>query len=529
MSTLYLFSDTNLLLQCRTLEELDWSRWSSFDEVRVVVSSPVLKEIDYRKNKGNDRVSSRARAASSLFRAMLESGPKTIKEKDPSVVLCIETGHLPSKTLASRLDYGQRDDQLIGVLHEFISQQIDVDARLLTHDTTPLYTARGVGLVAEIIPDEWLLPPEKSEQEKEMAKLRADLARLKKAEPNFSGRLLDSDQNEVKSYTANYTLFEKLTESEVEYFITRLTDAFPLEADFGPSEPTQREVKSSFPSLPARIEEFVPATEEEIESYREERYPRWVNDCRQLLASLHRKLQQSTAPLTFTFLVQNNGIRPAEDALITITAKGNFRIRPPKNNDENANGNKAAVSQEGANFTLPMPPDAPRGHWKSQKDSFQRLSDSLATFSSYNLFGGGSVFNNNAAGRSLFDSRHELLAQGFPHLPHHDPNAFYYRSGRPSKPQTNFRLECDQWRHGTEEESFSGRIEIGRDAESIEGALECRIQAKNLSDAAVVLVPVRIQISRMKAVLRAEELVASRIKFAGIVGNQRSGGQGPSD
>ena len=53
-SILYFFVDTNLFLQCRQLEQLDWSPWDSFEEVRLIVSKAVLREIDYRKNKGSD-------------------------------------------------------------------------------------------------------------------------------------------------------------------------------------------------------------------------------------------------------------------------------------------------------------------------------------------------------------------------------------------------------------------------------------------------------------------------------------------
>ena len=30
--TLYLFPDTNLFIQCRPLEQLDWSEWEEFEE-----------------------------------------------------------------------------------------------------------------------------------------------------------------------------------------------------------------------------------------------------------------------------------------------------------------------------------------------------------------------------------------------------------------------------------------------------------------------------------------------------------------
>jgi len=39
---LYLFPDTNLLIQCLPLEQLDWERWKEFDEIDLIVSRPVL-------------------------------------------------------------------------------------------------------------------------------------------------------------------------------------------------------------------------------------------------------------------------------------------------------------------------------------------------------------------------------------------------------------------------------------------------------------------------------------------------------
>ena len=51
-SVVYLFVDTNLLVQCCSLGNLDWSDWNEFDEVRLIVSKPVQREIDHLKNRG---------------------------------------------------------------------------------------------------------------------------------------------------------------------------------------------------------------------------------------------------------------------------------------------------------------------------------------------------------------------------------------------------------------------------------------------------------------------------------------------
>ena len=38
---LYLFPDTNLFIQCLPLQQIDWTLWSDFDEVHLLVSRPV--------------------------------------------------------------------------------------------------------------------------------------------------------------------------------------------------------------------------------------------------------------------------------------------------------------------------------------------------------------------------------------------------------------------------------------------------------------------------------------------------------
>jgi hypothetical protein len=72
-----IFPDTNAFVQCRPLEQVDWSVWKDFDEVHLIVSRPVQSEIDNQKSKGSDRLGRRGRVASSLFREVICAGPAT--------------------------------------------------------------------------------------------------------------------------------------------------------------------------------------------------------------------------------------------------------------------------------------------------------------------------------------------------------------------------------------------------------------------------------------------------------------------
>jgi hypothetical protein len=74
-------------------------------------------------------------------------------------------------------------------------------------------------------------------------------------------------------------------------------------------------------------------------------------------------------------------------------------------------------------------------------------------------------------------------------------------------PGAEFSLECEQWRHGVEPESFRGEIHFDTDGAEIAGALECRIHAENLSDLTTVVVPVRINVRRVRSYDAAKNLV----------------------
>jgi hypothetical protein len=72
---------------------------------------------------------------------------------------------------------------------------------------------------------------------------------------------------------------------------------------------------------------------------------------------------------------------------------------------------------------------------------------------------------------------------------------------------TEFSLECKQWRHGVEPGVFAGQMSFGSKDATVSGALECRIHAGNASEVAVKLVPIRVQLTHVKAYVVAQELV----------------------
>jgi hypothetical protein len=86
-------------------------------------------------------------------------------------------------------------------------------------------------------------------------------------------------------------------------------------------------------------------------------------------------------------------------------------------------------------------------------------------------------------------------------------------------------LECAQWRHGLEPEQFEFELDFDRSQSStIQGALEYRIHAENLSGIKKLIVPVRITIRDERAYEAAEGLVDQLTgrRTAAAVGGDRN-------
>ena len=177
--------------------------------------------------------------------------------------------------------------------------------------------------------------PETDEAEKRLKAVQADLKRYKSSEPcislEFEGAAKDS-----YTLTGDYVVYSELTEDEVEALTRTLQTRLPEQTDFDAKEPKKTSPRdggkigtidvASF-SFELR-QSFTPASKEEVNQYKKE-YAGWIEGCRELLRTLHIRLQFCQPPLRLAALLSNVGSRPAENALVTFSANGHFLIQPP--------------------------------------------------------------------------------------------------------------------------------------------------------------------------------------------------------
>ena len=492
---LYLFPDTNLFIQCRPIAEIPWSDLGDFDEIRLVVCRPVMREIDNQKNRGNDRVGQRARTTYKLFRHIIASdlNYQVVNEGKPVVKIHLEASLLPSPELKDHLDYNKPDDEIIGCLHSFQHDNENKDVQLLTHDGGPMMTAKFVGLGFVPIDDNWLLAPENSQSERELARLRNRVTQLEEAEPQVHLKCVDERGEELECLRIEYLVHNRLTEDDVAALLQSLQDRFPPAEDFGSREPEVRQVPGVVAKALGAMQRYTPASDALIDKYLNEDYPKWIKECENMFVTLHEILQQDSRQLVLSFVAINFGTRPAKDVLLQIEAKGAVEVCVPFEDDEKDDEEETVTS-----LRLSPPPRPPRGRWKSAPSSLRFLGANTPNIAS--VLSSARRFPSPV-------TRPVLALPGGPLDRRRDPNAFYYKPSRPRDPVESFSLECEQWRHGTGDEYFDVQVSADLSEDNIEGVVECSIHAENLSSPLRLVIPVRIAIKRVSARNHAERLI----------------------
>jgi hypothetical protein len=485
-AVLHVFPDTNVFIQCTQLAAVDWSLLGDWEYIEVVVCAPVQAELDALKGKGNGRQASRARNANSLLGKLLEPGVEHLVLSDkPRVHVTVRVELVPDAEAAGTLP-NTRDNELVTTALAYQRAHSEVEVRLLTNDNGPMFSAKRVGLTYIKVPSAWRLPPEPDESEKREAMLKERVAQLERSEPSFE-TVLTGYMGE--RFEASVTLYEALSDTQVAALVTGLVERFPKATDFGPTQPDERRPKNDAYGtflFGASKEVFTPAAEKEIAAYREA-YDAWKAKCEERLSELHKALNSALECPLLTATITNTGSRPAQDALVVIEVQGDFWLMPPKKRDEDDDD----VPATEAGISLPRPPVAPKGTWKTVHGGLVGLHEQLASIHAGSL-------------GSLLETLH--TPNVFRPLPR-DPNSFYWKEGRRGMPSKRLELTCEQWRHARAPEDFQQFVLCPAKPGEHTGLLTVSVHAANLTRPNVTKLTARITRTPASCVDFAERLI----------------------
>lgn len=162
----YLFLDTNIFLHYRHFEDIPW-KTVVCDDFTLVVAPIVLDELDKHKDREKGKIQKRAKRVSSLLYEVLMNG----KECKVPILYCKEP--VPTKEDSEKMDLSTNDNRLI--LSALKSEYNISDIIIISGDKGIQFRAASNGLAHILLPDTYRLPLEKTDEEKEIERLKEEL------------------------------------------------------------------------------------------------------------------------------------------------------------------------------------------------------------------------------------------------------------------------------------------------------------------------------------------------------------------
>jgi PIN domain len=425
----YLFIDSNLFLQCRPLQDLDWNCLVGREEVTLLVPSAVLAELDKHKSDGNSRRAQRARGALQFLDSILKAPDDTVIVRMTPVKVIAQFAPEVSGDAST-----SNDDSILFEVSEMTRTHGNQAVGLVTHDTNLKVKAKRKGLQFFPVPDKWLLAPEPDERDKRLRQLEEEVTLLKRQTPIIE-ITLDGHQ-EIELVVPSY---EPLVQGTINRLVKAMTAKFPIKTDFSLTS-SERLLSAGGIGMFG----LHPPADWEIAKYQNEEYPKWELSLRGWLEQLHSRLRVKDATADIRLLIANNGTVPGEHVHVAIRVSEGFLNTDQEHHDK-------LIERL---LTRPRAPNPPQP-------------------SQTNLGGLG-----NLHGPGGFTPPY------LPEIPiRHKRDKFYRKAGKDVG--TERVWECENMRHGGPPEEFPFRVCMNAQSQPSGGLMVIEVSAENLPKAAV--------------------------------------------
>jgi len=288
--------DTNVFLEFAFFTDVDWAGLAGAKQAQLVITYPVLHELDKWKRQTGRR---RDRAMQVLRRLLVMLQGTAASEKDvrPNVGVVLWPDD-PPETLPP----DSQDERLLAIAQTIAQRYSDRPVVLVTDDTTVFIKAKARGLNAMQMPEDLRLSPEPSEERRELQRLRTEFEAFKSRSPALA-LLVDTPNGQSNNITLAIRVPSKPTQAEMQArveqesapyskVLTRLQGEQPM-TDSLAGAPCRR------PTV-AEIEEYRKALVTFQASYRE--YLEWLHEWSCLRGCSNR----------LKFVVRNAGRAEAE-------------------------------------------------------------------------------------------------------------------------------------------------------------------------------------------------------------------------
>ena len=330
-----LFIDTNAFIQLRDLKDLPWAEvLPGVSMVRLMISRPVIEELDRFKSGTNARRRKRARLALKLVDEASQQASKSLMLKEAPVQIILELAPRarPNWEELEVLDPASPDDRLVAAAHAFGNNAI-----IFSYDSGPRIAARDIGLAALVPPEEWLLPPEQSDEQRKIGKLETQLKALQDSRPKLKIAFPQADDSaRIILYRPQLPVFDQAEAA-------RLTKLYLQD------NPQEEVPVTIYPFGRANFYQEEGFSQENADQYRND-YIQFSNKVAEYFQELHETLYRVGLAPSLQFKIENAGGGSAQQLIVFLETKGDIGLLAGQNDIESFVGSSA----------LPEPPDLPK-------------------------------------------------------------------------------------------------------------------------------------------------------------------------
>lgn len=287
-----LLIDTNVILEGKDLKDLPWSEIDPLGPILVLLLPTLLQEVDSKKRDG--RLGLRARDFNRLVSPLASNlDVITVRDASPRVDIALAICGKIQWAEYDELDPNEGDARLVAeALH--VKNHAKEELVLLSQDINPLILSRRQGLATLHISESWLAKMEQSPHEKELAKLKRQVADYARTEPEF----------EIKASLPNdppviYSV-ENLDRSETDALQEKILKDNP--------RPTQALDQLNHFGLSNSYDHSL---NDRYDKYRDKTVPAFINQ-------LPRQLELTYGQIPFCFSLRNVGKVRAENMHVEV-------------------------------------------------------------------------------------------------------------------------------------------------------------------------------------------------------------------
>lgn len=302
MKSIRIFIDANIFLQMGDLHSLNWRiLFPQADDIEILVSMHVVKELDKLKNGREERIRRRSRAALQIIEGASKT-EKVIRHDPYRVAIRVAFPRPHQWDRYHLLDNQDPDDRLIAHVIE------DGRAILVSDDSGVRIKAEQYDVSVAQPPASFRLPAEETPDQKKIRALNQRVKDLEDTRPKMALKLMSQSNTVILRRPVLEPLSEKYRKTIVERYLSLHPKKKPL---------SQNQAAVFLRHRSATATEWL---------VYDQQYKTFVDQVERHAAHLHDLLNSLPVTLEVPFQVINAGRVPVINADVAIRLEGNARL-----------------------------------------------------------------------------------------------------------------------------------------------------------------------------------------------------------